>query len=32
VLAAFQMKYRPVRHDGVGDAESAALLAVLNRR
>ena len=32
VLAAFQMKYRPARHDGVGDAESAALLAVLNRR
>ena len=32
VLAAFQMKYRPASHDGVGDAESAALLAVLNRR
>lgn len=32
VLAAFQMKYRPVRHDGLADAETAALLAVLNDR
>lgn len=32
VLAAFQMKYRPTRFDGVGDAETAALLAVLNGR
>ncbi|MBC9252921.1 N-acetylmuramoyl-L-alanine amidase [Pseudomonas alcaligenes] len=31
VLAAFQMKYRPARYDGVADAESAALLLVLNR-
>ena len=30
VLAAFQMKYRPARFDGVADAETAALLAVLN--
>lgn len=30
VLAAFQMKYRPARHDGEADAETAALLAVLN--
>ena len=30
VLAAFQMKYRPLRHDGQPDAESAALLEVLN--
>ena len=29
VLAAFQMKYRPSRHDGVPDAETAALLQVL---
>lgn len=29
VLAAFQMKYRPQRHDGQPDAESAALLQVL---
>ncbi len=29
VLAAFQMKYRPARHDGQPDAESAALLAGL---
>lgn len=29
VLAAFQMKYRPARHDGVPDAETAALLQVL---
>lgn len=29
VLAAFQMKYRPARHDGVADAETAALLQVL---
>ena len=32
VLAAFQMKYRPARHDGVADAETAALLLVLNSR
>ncbi|MBB2494372.1 N-acetylmuramoyl-L-alanine amidase [Aquipseudomonas ullengensis] len=31
VLAAFQMKYRPARFDGQADAESAALLLVLNR-
>jgi N-acetylmuramoyl-L-alanine amidase len=30
VLAAFQMKYRPARFDGVADAETAALLQVLN--
>ena len=30
VLAAFQMKYRPARYDGVADAESAAILTVLN--
>ncbi|MBF7728809.1 N-acetylmuramoyl-L-alanine amidase [Pseudomonas sp. N040] len=30
VLAAFQMKYRPARYDGVADAETAALLAALN--
>jgi N-acetylmuramoyl-L-alanine amidase len=30
VLAAFQMKYRPARYDGLADAETAALLAVLN--
>lgn len=29
VLAAFQMKYRPARHDGRPDAETAALLDVL---
>ena len=29
VLAAFQMKYRPQRYDGVPDAQSAALLQVL---
>jgi N-acetylmuramoyl-L-alanine amidase len=29
VLAAFQMKYRPARIDGVPDAETAALLDVL---
>lgn len=29
VLAAFQMKYRPARHDGVPDAETAALLQAL---
>jgi N-acetylmuramoyl-L-alanine amidase len=28
-LAAFQMKYRPARYDGVPDAETAALLDVL---
>ncbi|KFX70794.1 N-acetylmuramoyl-L-alanine amidase [Pseudomonas taeanensis MS-3] len=30
VLAAFQMKYRPARYDGEPDAETAALLQVLN--
>jgi len=30
VLAAFQMKYRPARYDGVADAQTAALLNVLN--
>ncbi len=30
VLAAFQMKYRAARYDGVADAETAALLEVLN--
>lgn len=29
ILAAFQMKYRPARHDGQPDAETAALLQVL---
>lgn len=29
VLAAFQIKYRPSRYDGVPDAETAALLQVL---
>lgn len=32
VIAAFQMKYRPARFDGEPDAETAALLAVLNRQ
>lgn len=32
VLAAFQMKYRQARYDGVPDAETAALLLVLNSR
>lgn len=30
VIAAFQMKYRPARHDGQPDAETAARLLVLN--
>jgi N-acetylmuramoyl-L-alanine amidase len=30
VLAAFQMKYRPARFDGMPDAETAALLDVVN--
>ena len=30
VLAAFQMKYRPARYDGLADAETAAILVVLN--
>ena len=30
-LAAFQMKYRPARFDGVADAETAAILQVLNQ-
>lgn len=29
VIAAFQMKYRPARHDGQPDAETAALLTAL---
>jgi N-acetylmuramoyl-L-alanine amidase len=29
VVAAFQMRYRPARHDGQPDAETAALLAAL---
>jgi N-acetylmuramoyl-L-alanine amidase len=32
VIGAFQMKYRPSRHDGEPDAETAALLQVLNMR
>jgi N-acetylmuramoyl-L-alanine amidase len=31
VLAVFQMKYRPARSDGVPDAETAALLEVLEK-
>lgn len=31
VVAAFQMKYRQARYDGMPDAETAALLQVLNR-
>ena len=31
VIAAFQMKYRPARHDGTPDAETAALLQVLGQ-
>jgi N-acetylmuramoyl-L-alanine amidase len=31
VLAAFQMHYRPARFDGTPDAESAAILQVLNQ-
>jgi len=30
VIAAFQMRYRPARYDGLPDAETAALLQVLN--
>ncbi len=30
VLAAFQMRYRPTRFDGMPDAQSAAILQVLN--
>ena len=30
VLAAFQMKYRPARFDGEADAQTAAMLVVLN--
>lgn len=30
VLMNFQMRYRPARHDGLPDAESAAILWVLN--
>ncbi len=29
ILAAFQMKYRPARYDGIPDAETAAILEVL---
>jgi len=32
VIAAFQMKYRPARYDGVPDAETAAMLDVLTGR
>jgi N-acetylmuramoyl-L-alanine amidase len=32
VIAAFQMKYRPARYDGVPDAETAAMLDVLTSR
>lgn len=31
VIAAFQMKYRPTKYDGIPDAETAALLEVVNR-
>jgi len=31
VLAAFQMRYRPARFDGAPDAQSAAILRVLNQ-
>jgi N-acetylmuramoyl-L-alanine amidase len=31
VLANFQMKYRPARYDGEPDAETAAILQVLNQ-
>lgn len=31
VLAAFQMRFRPQRFDGVPDAQTAAILQVLNR-
>jgi N-acetylmuramoyl-L-alanine amidase len=31
VLAAFQMRYRPARFDGEPDAQSAAILTVLNQ-
>ncbi|MCY1434452.1 N-acetylmuramoyl-L-alanine amidase AmiD [compost metagenome] len=30
VLAAFQMRFRPQRFDGVPDAQTAAMLQVLN--
>jgi N-acetylmuramoyl-L-alanine amidase len=29
VLSAFQMRYRPANHDGLPDAETAALVRVL---
>ena len=29
VLVSFQMRFRPARYDGVPDAETAAILAVL---
>ena len=31
VIAAFQMRYRPLRYDGQPDAETAALLQVINQ-
>ena len=31
VMAAFQMKYRPARHDGQPDAETAALMQALTQ-
>jgi len=31
VIAAFQMRYRPSCYDGLVDAQTAALLAVLNQ-
>ena len=32
VLAAFQMRFRPALYDGTPDAQSAAILRVLNHR
>lgn len=32
VMAAFQMRFRPERHDGLADAHTAALLQVLSAR
>lgn len=29
LIAAFQMRFRPARHDGIADAETAAILAAL---
>ncbi|PWG67278.1 N-acetylmuramoyl-L-alanine amidase, partial [Enterobacter mori] len=31
VIAAFQMRFRPQRFDGMPDAQTAAMLQVLNR-